>query len=938
MTRSLTLMMAAVALIVAASRPAQAQVDAGSILVRAIDEQGSVVPGVTVTIKSPVIVAGQVVAVTDSRGTYRFTPLSPGVYSVTFELPGFQTVIRENTTVNVGQTTPVELVMRVATLQETVTVTGESAVVDTSSANVATTLSEDVMQRTPGGRDIWSLVESKVPGLVTSRPDVGGAAAGLQASASARGTPSSENSHFVNGLNVGSPTSGGASPFYYDFEALQEVQISVGSHDLSVRSSGVVLNMVTKSGTDQYRGRASLNWQGDASQTTNVTDELANFGFREDAGATEMLLDGNVQLGGPIIRNKLRFFASLRDWRANVNVPGFPEIEKTSIRTADGSVGWQVTPKNTFTGYVNQQWYAKPNRGASPLETPDTTADETFYLGLYQAVWNSVFTNRAFMDLRGSFNDMNSYFAQKGTEQSLLDASTGMRTRARAVDQTTIMPKLHVNANLHYYLDEALGGRHELRMGVDYERSGPVQRNQVRIDDLDLTYRSQPVPTASTVRLWNSPVNSRQRVDVTAFYLQDRYSVGDLTLVGGARFERAEGFLPRQESPPSRWFPNAQRSFEEVRNIPLWWGVAPRVSAIYAFSDRTALKASAGRYLYSLYTGSSNSVNRNFQASESYAWNDLNGDLIFQPGELGALLSRSGGSFTDMDPDLRQPHTDELSAGVDHELIPGLRLSANFTYRQERDLYAEQDVGVPASAYRLVSLADLGRDGRPGTGDEGTIGLWDQNPATLGQSAFVIANSEALNRNYRGLEITATKRFSDRWQMVGGYTLSRAVANALAVTSPNSLVNSRGVTDFDRPHIFKLTGSYLLPGDVTVSGNFRTQSGAAQARTATYRLSQGNVTVNVEPRGAARLDPMTTVEARLSKSFSLGGERSLELLVDAYNLANASTAWTVRTLTGRVNVRQGGEPTGALINQQQFLSPTAILAPRVVRFGFLYRF
>jgi hypothetical protein len=342
--------------------------------------------------------------------------------------------------------------------------------------------------------------------------------------------------------------------------------------------------------------------------------------------------------------------------------------------------------------------------------------------------------------------------------------------------------------------------------------------------------------------------------------------------------------------------------------------------------------------LYSLYTGSSNSVNRNFQASETYEWHDLNDDLVFQTGELGALLSRSGGSFTDMDPDLRQPHTDELSVGVDHELVPGLRLSASFTYRQERDLYAEQDVGVPASAYRLMTVADIGRDGLPDTGDEGSIGIWDQDRATLGQNRFLISNSDALNRNYRGLEITATKRFSNRWQMVAGYTLSRAVANALAVESPNDLVNGYGVTEFDRPHMFKLTGSYLLPRDVTISGNFRAQSGAAQARTATYRLTQGNVTVNVEPRGAARLDPMTTVDARISKAFSIGAERTIELLVDAYNLMNASTAWTVRTLTGRVNVQQGGEPTGALINQQQFLSPTAILAPRVFRLGILYKF
>jgi hypothetical protein len=291
-----------------------------------------------------------------------------------------------------------------------------------------------------------------------------------------------------------------------------------------------------------------------------------------------------------------------------------------------------------------------------------------------------------------------------------------------------------------------------------------------------------------------------------------------------------------------------------------------------------------------------------------------------------------------MDQDIRQPYTDEVSAGVDHELISGLRLSANFTYRRERDLYDSEDVGVPASAYRQIGVADIGRDGLANTGDEATLFLWDQDPATLGRNRFVITNSDALNREYRGLEVTATKRLSDRWQLVGGYTLSRAVAHAVSIASPNNLVNSRGAAEFDRTHIFKITGSYVLPRDVWLSGNLRTQSGAPVARTATYRLTQGNVTVNAETPDSMRLDALTTIDVRVAKTFQLGENRDIEVLLDAYNLANASTAWTVRTLTGRINVREGGDPSGALINQQQYLSPTAILAPRVVRFGVAYRF
>src|SRR5439155_22806374 len=178
----------ALASALALAAPAAAQVQTGSILIRAIDPQGAVMPGVTITIASPVLVSGTMTAVTDAGGAYRFPSLVPGTYNIKIELSGFQTINREGIVVLVGQTTPVEFAMKVASLAENVTVTGASPTVDTTSANVNVNLSEQLIQGTPGGRDIWALVEAKVPGLVISRPDVGGTLGGLQGTFSARGT------------------------------------------------------------------------------------------------------------------------------------------------------------------------------------------------------------------------------------------------------------------------------------------------------------------------------------------------------------------------------------------------------------------------------------------------------------------------------------------------------------------------------------------------------------------------------------------------------------------------------------------------------------------------------------------------------------------------------------------------------------------------------
>ena len=305
--------LAAFGVVAVAAFPLSAQVQTGSILVRVTDEQGGAVPGVLITLSSPVLVAGTMGGVTDVGGVNRFPSLPPGTYSVKLDLQGFRSVIRENVQVIVGQTVPLDMQLSVATVAETVTVTGASPVVDTTSANTSVNLSEQLLQATPGGRDIWSLVEYKVPSLLITRPDVGGTSGGLQGVFNARGTTSAQNSSYLNGINVGDPAAIGAAGFYYDFDAFEDIQVSTGAHDITVPTSGVFLNMVTKSGGESWRGRGTFAWLGDATQTQNIDDELLRYGFRPETNAVDFTSDVNFSAGGPVIARKLRIFGSFRD-------------------------------------------------------------------------------------------------------------------------------------------------------------------------------------------------------------------------------------------------------------------------------------------------------------------------------------------------------------------------------------------------------------------------------------------------------------------------------------------------------------------------------------------------------------------------------------------------------------------------------------------------
>src|SRR5438874_9795710 len=283
-----------VLLAVSVAVPAHAKVQTGSILAKAVDQQGAVMPGVTITISSPVLVSGSMSGVTDAAGTFRFPSLVPGTYQVKLELSGFSTLVREGILVLVGQTTPIEQQLKVATLAETVTVAGQSPTVDTTSANVNVNLSEQLIQGTPGGRDIWALVEAKVPGLVISRPDVGGTSGGLQGTFSARGTTSAQNTSFLNGINVGDPAAIGAAGFYYDVDAFDSIQVSTGSHDITVPTSGVFLNMVTKNGGSVWNGSGTFTWTGASLQARNDHNpNLQKYGFRPNGNTHDRVSDLN---------------------------------------------------------------------------------------------------------------------------------------------------------------------------------------------------------------------------------------------------------------------------------------------------------------------------------------------------------------------------------------------------------------------------------------------------------------------------------------------------------------------------------------------------------------------------------------------------------------------------------------------------------------------
>jgi hypothetical protein len=955
---------------------AHAQVQTGSILIRAVDEQGAVMPGVSITISSPVLVGGSMSGVTDAGGVNRFPSLVPGTYSIKMELSGFTTITRENIVVLVGQTTPVEFAMKVAAVAENITVTGASPTVDTTSATVAVNLSEQLIQGTPGGRDIWALVEAKVPGLVMSRPDVGGTSGGLQGTFSARGTASAQNTSFLNGINVGDPASIGAAGFYYDFDAFDDIQVSTGAHDITVPTSGVFLNMITKTGSNKWNGSTTFTYTNDSLQGRNDTDPtLQKYGFRPNGNTSDFVSDINVAAGGPIVQNKLRFFGSFRDWRVHQNVPvqnSQSVLDQTNITSGLGNATWQLNQNNRVTGFYSRQRYSKPNRllNSATITVPESTVDEEDMFDLGQGLWNSVLGKNLFLDARFGLNKIlfPTYF-NGGTNQSITDNATGIIYGNNPSQVVRHRDRYQSNATAQYYKDQLAGGRHEFKFGFDYTHA--VTRNETtRPDNVSLNYTSASgsfVP--QNVTLYATPQNDATALNVLSLFVQDSYSVKRLTVTGGLRYERLEGYLPDQSSPASPFatagiggFAAQPRSFSEVRNIVKWNTVGPRIAAIYDVTGdgKTAAKVSGGRYYYVLSTGGGgvSNVNPNANYSEQYVWNDANGDHKFQLGEqtgtpVVTAVTVNGQILTSIDPNFSRPYTDEYSFALDRELAAGFKLSAVYTYRREKNTQASANPDNPY-ATTLTTAVDPGIDGVVGTADDGTYGFYQRLSAA---NKTVITNDPNVLQSYKGLELTLTKRFTNRWQMLAGYTASvNRIDNISVDVSPNFLINSSGViasdssvtgssrcsgcgaSNGDKPNQFKLTGMYVLPWyDLITSVNYSGVSGPAYTRQISRALAiGGSQTINLEPMGNTRLDFQNRIDVRVGKLFKLANSRTLETSVDFDNLTNNNWVWQVRSLTPATTFTD--PTTGTKATLQQFLSPSAILPPRTVVLRAAFKF
>jgi hypothetical protein len=967
------------ALVVLGAASLAAQDFRGRINGTVSDNTGAVLPGVTVTATSPALIQPQV-QVTGVDGSYRFLALPAGVYSVAFELAGFQNVTREGIRVVINQTLTVDQQLQVATLQETVTVTGESPIVDTSTTQMGTNFTKELLTEIPNARDIWAAM-SQAPGLQMTAFDVGGSNTGNQTGYRSYGMDT-QNQTRMEGIDTTEGTAANAG--YFDFGSFEEFQVGGAGADASAFAGGAVLTISVKSGGDRFSGSFYSDFLNEGTVADNVPDYLKTPNTPDDDGffsrnglcfqrsgeticrgnAVKKQYDINWDVGGPIVKGKAWFFTS---WRLNDKYAYITGLGDTTERsklsnkyTLKGT--FQVGRNNQFIAFLNKREKLQDKRGIN-LNTPLSAA---YYQSSrnypWKAEWTSVLGSRAFLDVL--YGNWYNFFPLRPTRDYDLydgpwtpprqDTATSLWSDTGGnngyQDQKRYKPQFYTTLS---YFKDGWRGSHDFRFGFDWKRD---RRSLLRDQPFDIWYRDNN-GALSQVDLYNSTVTGINDVYYTSGWINDTWKVSNrLTLNLGARFEAYRDEWPEQEFAPNGhpalagWTDPQYQAFIAPRTVESvvvsnTKTISPKVGFAYDLTgdNRTVIK---GFYGISRWNSADTLADREnpvglaqlryqfVSCSATRTTNcDLNGNrLVDSPAEIGVFQQTLGGAgFVTVDRELERPTTSEFSLNLEREITGGLSGRASYVYKNIRNVWGEVDV-ARASAYTVpFTIRDPGVDRTMGTADDQTFQTQALAAGVGTERVFTNIDHDA---DFHNLEFAINRRFSGRWMLLASvahtwstmFHTQTGARPAITATQYRPFDRMFGDDGLETSTLwnYKIVSRYVLPWDFGVSGSWKVQSGFNFARTISVNMPvEGNRTVRVEPITENRYPSVAILDFRLDKSFDMGRFGRLTPTLDIFNAANSGVPTTVRTTNTAT---------------APFKEVTAILNPRVIRVGLRFNF
>ncbi len=807
------------------------------------DESGAVMPGVSVEAASPALIEKVRSAVTDENGAYRMIDLRPGKYEMTFTLQGFN-VIKREVELPSNFVATINADLKVGTLQESVTVSGQSPLVDVQSNVKQQVMTRDVLDAVPTGRTIQGLGQL-VPGVTFDQPDVGGSRAMQQTYFFVRGSGSAQTVVMVDGLMTNGLMGDGAVNAYHNEAMTQEAVYMTSGGNAETMTAGVNLNLVPKDGGNRFTGGAKYakspaSWQGN-----NLSDELKSFNVRA-VDKVANFYEWNIEEGGPILKDKLWFFGAFRKARydkpiANTfdlptNVPApqaFAQCLSGAISCEQGvspekmdnpilRLTWQASQRNKFSIYMDRAMRLRA--GAMSNATDPKTASVVWNTPVFatgSAKYTSTLSSSLLFEAGFSFNRErydNLYqpgiFAERGTPEWYRnvrknDVSTGFLWNAASAQLGNYPDRYNTMSSLSY-----VTGSHTVKVGAIYGWGIYRRYNNANAD----LYQSYNNGVPFQVTVLNTPLEVQENMDGQfAVYAQDSWRFRNFTVNYGVRYDRVAQSIVGQKAQVGR-FANVP-AYDDFK-VPTWSDFSPRTSVVWDIfgNGKTAIRTGFNRFMTAQTTGFARLYAPTALTTQALPWTDTNGDDIAQ-GERGCTFGTAGceinfanlpatfglRALSTPDPDIQRPGQYTFNLGVTQEVMGRLTLTAEWYHNRFTDITERNNVARTFDSYTPVSVVS--------PLDGSVITAYNVKSEFRAAVQNVDTSDKDIKRHYNGFELGYNVRLPGGARIFGGFNLEKTLANTCSVGTDPNFQNYCDQWESGIPWSkqFKLAGTYPLP-------------------------------------------------------------------------------------------------------------------------------
>ncbi len=965
----------------------------GSIAGTITDPSGAVFPDAKISVSSPALLVPQS-TVSSKEGTYRFPSLPPGTYMLTVEAAGFETAKREGLDIVAGFNGTVDITLAVTGQVQTVAVSAEAPVIDVENTKEQDVFVASTLKEIPNSRDMWSLIGVS-PGMIVKSFDVGGSAAGTQIAYYDYGQTGQQRVQ-MDGVNLTEGNS--ASSAYSDYGSFAEVNFGTTGNDASMPTPGTLVNFVVKSGGNQFHGDVYQDYENPDFQGHNINTSQLNKGAGIGTRITSYR-DTNGDLGGPIKKDKLWFFLSARQQEIGTTVTGYPVNNPssgppftTTLSNATYKVTYQLNANNRISNFLNVERKQQPYRNASNTQYSDAIYNEDLSEWIGNVMWESTLSPNAFLSVMAGdwgynwtntpYKGPNGQFDYRRTELTTGDTAGAFDENRYNRRRSQFVPTFSYAAN------NLLGRPHFITIGFlteketynfeQYAYPGDV------LETFDSTGGLPDFTTPYEVTIYNTPAITFDYLRHNGAYITDKIKASrKLTVTVGVRWDYNTAWRPTETVRPDAAYAgffyqgaplaNGYSIPEKYPNleIPGNTGVihwthafAPRVGFAYDLfgNGRTSIKASFGTYYENPGLVLSYAANPLQLAGYTFKWNAqpsaalTAGTAGFEPGQLGAFLSNSGGTSNAIAPGIRDPYMADYNVFIEHEIVHNLVVRGGFVYRKLNHDWALVEVSRTLNLYtQPVTITDPGPNGtlnKPFT-------VWDI-PSSVNLTNYPsIQEYESPNGNnsyFRNIDLSVTKRMSSNWSMTGGYLATwsnfplngsgpaeGSAGTATLPINPNLLQYNDASTFIDS---FKVFGTYNAKWGIVISPIYRFFLGTPEARwLAVSGLHVGSETIPLTPDDAYRTNNISIFDTRFEKRFTFKDHYQVGLFFDAFNIFNGNGDQNQDNVEGTYNVATGVATytkstvvSGSTILYDRFLSPQTIISPRIFRIGGKFTF